>query len=79
MSVLPNRWYYQKGLQTDEAYGELRARAHCWHAPRPRQLTLSMGGPAVFVCYDSRAGRARFTPHTGNFLLLSLPSSMTSQ
>ena len=19
----------------------------------------------VFVCYDSRAGRARFTPHTG--------------
>ncbi|KAK9807623.1 hypothetical protein WJX72_004557 [[Myrmecia] bisecta] len=36
----PNhRWYYAKGMKTDEAY--------------------------VFVCYDSRAGRARFTPHTG--------------
>ncbi|KAK9817716.1 hypothetical protein WJX72_001133 [[Myrmecia] bisecta] len=36
----PNhRWYYTKGMTTDEAY--------------------------VFVCYDSRKGRARFTPHTG--------------
>lgn len=33
------RWYYAKGIDTDEAY--------------------------VFVCYDSREGRARFTPHTG--------------
>ncbi|KAK9811501.1 hypothetical protein WJX72_004881 [[Myrmecia] bisecta] len=40
--VAPNpdhRWYYAKGMNTDEAY--------------------------VFVCYDSRSGRARFTPHTG--------------
>ncbi|KAL3161264.1 hypothetical protein ABBQ38_009625 [Trebouxia sp. C0009 RCD-2024] len=34
-----HRWYYAKGINTDEAY--------------------------VFVCYDSRDGRARFTPHTG--------------
>ena len=34
-----SRWYYAKGITTDEAY--------------------------VFVCYDSRDGRARFTPHTG--------------
>ena len=33
------RWYYAKGINTDEAY--------------------------VFVCYDSRTDRARFTPHTG--------------
>lgn len=34
-----HRWYYAKGMTTEEAY--------------------------VFVCYDSRDGRARFTPHTG--------------
>ena len=33
------RWYFAKGMTTEEAY--------------------------VFVCYDSRDGRARFTPHTG--------------
>lgn len=33
------RWYYAKGIDTDEAY--------------------------VFVCYNSRSNRARFTPHTG--------------
>lgn len=38
-SALLCRWYYAKGIDTDEAY--------------------------VFVCYDSRDGRARFTPHTG--------------
>ena len=37
--VLQCRWYYAKGINTDEAY--------------------------VFVCYDSRDGRARFTPHAG--------------
>ena len=37
--VMPCRWYYAKGITTEEAY--------------------------VFVCYDSRDGRARFTPHTG--------------
>ena len=37
--LLGCRWYYAKGIDTDEAY--------------------------VFVCYDSREGRARFTPHTG--------------
>ncbi|KAK9843127.1 hypothetical protein WJX74_007373 [Apatococcus lobatus] len=34
-----HRWYYAKGINTNEAY--------------------------VFVCYDSRTHRARFTPHTG--------------
>lgn len=29
----------------------------------------------VFVCYDSRADRARFTPHTGELLLLLLKNA----
>ena len=41
------RWYFAKGMTTEEAY--------------------------VFVCYDSRDGRARFTPHTG-FADLTAPA-----
>ena len=37
------RWFYQKGLQTDEAYGELPARLHSAHA-QLCQLALSVCG-----------------------------------
>lgn len=47
------RWWYKKGIDTDEAY--------------------------VFVCYDSRGGRARFTPHTGFKDPASSPDALPRQ